>query len=621
MIERMIPLAYPIALAVISVGVATAEHFFPWRPAQRQWRRALGSDFIHLVFNGHFLGVILFGIASAHLLPHLDLSIARAGLTGHLYRNLASEWPLWLQIVVALVVIDFVQWCVHNLLHRVPLLWKLHQTHHSVVDGEMDWIVSFRFQWTEVVVYKSMLYLPLAFFGFAPAAVLFHAIFGTLVGHLNHANLNLGKSWLRYIFNTPRMHIWHHDYDGDAKTTVNFGVIFSAWDWLFGTAKLPAEPPARLGFAGVERFPTRFLSQAVWPLQALVKVRADGALAVGTGALLVAGGWWLHGPMLALDDASVGGERAASSQPAGRALRRVSPAEATAALARFGDEARAAGYAHPEEQVATDELAAAIGSPRLVLLDVRPADRFVRGHLPSARAVDRGDYSEAAPIPGLSLPRERLQELLRARGVRRDSVVVLYGDGGPEAYRLWWTLREVGGFHARVLDGGLARWKQAGHPLVEGMPAPPPVGDVALPPSPSSPKLRWREVEPLVRAPGTVLLDARTAIEFSGSARHPDAAAAGHIPGARLLPWTELIRGDGDTRLKPVAELAAIFAERGVDTHQHVVVHCQSGTRSAVAYFALYQVGVPEAQLTNYNGSWAEYSRLGLPIELAERGR
>jgi 3-mercaptopyruvate sulfurtransferase SseA/sterol desaturase/sphingolipid hydroxylase (fatty acid hydroxylase superfamily) len=619
MLERLMPFLYPLALAVISVAVATAEHFFPWRKEQRQWRRALGSDFLHLVFNGHFLGLILYGVATTWILPHLDLWMARAGLTGHVYRNLAASWPLWVQIPVALIVVDFVQWCVHNLLHRVPFLWKFHQAHHSVVDGEMDWIASFRFQWTEVVVYKSVLYLPLAFFGFAPAAILFHAIFGTVIGHLNHANLNLGRSWIRYIFNTPRMHLWHHDYDGDAKTTVNFGIIFSIWDWIFGTAKMPDHSPARLGFAGVEQFPTNFLSQTAWPLQKWLRMPADGALAVGVGYLILGAGWWLHEPHVtatATATMAAAGERAASSQPAGTAAHRVSPEEATAALIHFGDEGRAAGYAHPEELVSIDELAAALGSPRLVILDIRSENRFTRGHIPSARRVDRSDYAQSAPIPGLSVSRERLQELLRRSGVRQDSVVVLYSDGGPEPYRLWWTLREIGGFHARVLDGGLTRWKAEGRPLVEGTPLAPAAGDVELrAASSSAPKLLWREIEPVVHADGAVLIDARSLAEFTGTERNHDAVRAGHIPGARHLEWTELLRTEADPRLKPVAELRSLFARIGMRDDAPVVTQCQSGTRSSVIYFALYQLGVPAERLINYNGSWAEYSRLELPIE------
>ncbi len=253
--------AYVVALAAISLLTALLERLFPLR-RQDQLRRAAWSDVVHLVVNGHFLGILLYGVATHRVLPLLDA----AGLPALVGRNVAASWPLWVQIPVALVVVDLIQWCVHNLLHRVPFLWPLHQTHHSVKDGEMDWIVAFRFQWTEVVVYQAILYVPLAWFGFAPAAMMVHAIFGTLIGHLNHANLDLGHGAWRYVLNSPRMHIWHHDRDVAAGATKNFGIIFSTWDWIFGTAKLPPAPPARIGFPGDETFPTDFFAQSAWPL-------------------------------------------------------------------------------------------------------------------------------------------------------------------------------------------------------------------------------------------------------------------------------------------------------------------------------------------------------------------
>ncbi len=131
---------------------------------------------------------------------------------------------MWLQAGVAIVVLDFLQWCIHNLLHRFPILWSFHKLHHGVKDGEMDWIVSFRFQWTEVVVYKAAMVLPLAWMGFSVEALWIQAVVGTAIGHLNHANLPWTYGPLRYVLNNPAMHIWHHDHDGPAT---NFGVGIS----------------------------------------------------------------------------------------------------------------------------------------------------------------------------------------------------------------------------------------------------------------------------------------------------------------------------------------------------------------------------------------------------------
>lgn len=609
---------YPLALGVISVLVATLEWLFPWRKDQKQLRKGLLSDFLHLLFNGHFLGLILFGLASRYVLPYVDQWLGYMGWTTYVYRNAAAEWPVWLQILVALFVIDFVQWCVHNLLHRVPFFWELHKCHHSVVDGEMDWIVSFRFQWTEVVVYKSILYLPLAFFGFGWEAVMFHAIFGTLIGHLNHANLDLGHGWWRYILNSPRMHIWHHYYEGNEKTTVNFGIIFSIWDWIFGTAKMPEQPPAKLGFHGVEQFPKDFFGQAAWPVQEVLHTDPKATRWIGgiVGVFVLGLGFWLATqsnhraiitPML--------GEKAASSQPlalvqATPQAYSATPEEATQAIAAFGTDARKAGYQHPEAMVSIKELAKALGSPKLTLLDIRPKWRYVTGHIPSARNLSRSDYSSSQPIPGLTKAPKALQTLLRSHGVSKDSVVVLYTDGGPEAFRLWWSLYHTTGYTTRILDGGLQAWKHEGHGLAEGWTKPAQVGNIELTSLPSTRPLLWKEWETFRKNPHLVILDARNHAEYTGKKQHRNATRAGHIPGAQHMVWHTVIRSPNDRRLKPETALRKLFTRTGIQSNSAVMAYCQSGTRSAALFFALYQVGYPTSQLANYDGSWAEYSRL-----------
>lgn len=280
--------SYPFWLTILSLGVFGLERVRPWRPQQRVNRPYLWSDLLHIVFNGHFLGVTVYGLYTSFLHPPIVDALARFGLVDTLLANVASLWPVWVQIVVAMFVVDFAQWCVHNVLHRVPVLWQIHKVHHSIVDGEMDFVVSFRFHWLEVVVYKSALYLPLAFFGFGAEAIFVHAVFGTLIGHLNHSNFWLDWGPLRYLMNGPRMHIWHHDYDGDEKTTKNFGIIFSVWDWILRTAYLPENPPARLGYAGVEAMPRDFFSHAIWPITSRWT-----AVASGLGLVLLGGMYYL----------------------------------------------------------------------------------------------------------------------------------------------------------------------------------------------------------------------------------------------------------------------------------------------------------------------------------------
>jgi sterol desaturase/sphingolipid hydroxylase (fatty acid hydroxylase superfamily) len=149
-------------------------------------------------------------------------------------------------------------------MHRVPVLWEFHKVHHSI--EELDWLGNWRFHWMEVVVYKVLLYPVAAFFGASGPALFWCGIASTLSGHLAHANLPLKLGPLRYVFIGPAMHAWHHVHPDAGPPDRNFGLMFSVWDWLFGTAHLPAEtPPARLGFAGIERYPQDLVRQWLAP--------------------------------------------------------------------------------------------------------------------------------------------------------------------------------------------------------------------------------------------------------------------------------------------------------------------------------------------------------------------
>ena len=149
----------------------------------------------------------------------------------------------------------------------------------------MSWIVAFRFSWLEAVIYKSLCYLPLAVLGFSVESLFVHAVLGTLIGHLNHANLNWDYGPLRYVLNSPRMHLHHHDYHSLAPGQ-NFGIIFSCWDWIFGTANLPDEPPTRIGVPTTQPLPRDFIAQAGWPLT-LFLGDANSLLARAVGVVVV----------------------------------------------------------------------------------------------------------------------------------------------------------------------------------------------------------------------------------------------------------------------------------------------------------------------------------------------
>lgn len=238
----------------------------PWRKGQGIVRRDFWMDGFYMFFNFFLFNLIGFAALSNVGVELFNDLLAMVGIS-NLVAIEVSSWPSWAKLLTMFVVVDFVHWNVHRLLHRVPWLWEFHKVHHSV--KEMGFAAHLRFHWMETIVYKSLQYVPLAMIGFGIQDFFVVYMFGVLVGHLNHANLNWDYGPLRYVFNNPKMHIWHHAkfLPSSHQYGVNYGLTLSVWDYLFKTAYIPQDGrDIELGFEKDEEFPQTFVQQVVYPL-------------------------------------------------------------------------------------------------------------------------------------------------------------------------------------------------------------------------------------------------------------------------------------------------------------------------------------------------------------------
>lgn len=134
----------------------------------------------------------------------------------------------------------------------------------------MGFAAHLRYHWMEPVAYKSLLYIPIAIIGnYDVKDIAIVYFFSITIGHLNHANLGWDYGLLKYIFNNPKMHIWHHakKLPKHARFGVNFGLTLSIWDYLFKTEYVPHDgKDIEIGFSGDEKFPKHFLAQELYPM-------------------------------------------------------------------------------------------------------------------------------------------------------------------------------------------------------------------------------------------------------------------------------------------------------------------------------------------------------------------
>jgi sterol desaturase/sphingolipid hydroxylase (fatty acid hydroxylase superfamily) len=256
---------YLYALILLSLVVWGIELALPWRKGQAPLRKDFWLDVFYMFFNFFLFSLVGYnGLSNMGVNLFNDFLADTFGITNLVALEISS-WSHITQLFVMFILVDFLSWWTHRLLHRVPFLWNFHKVHHSV--KEMGFAAHLRYHWMETIVYKSIQYVPMAMIGFGIEDFFIVHMFALAIGHLNHANLGWDYGPLKYVFNNPKMHIWHHAKDlGKNKYGVNFGISLSLWDYVFGTDYIPHDGrDIVLGYDGDEQMPEGFVGQSVAP--------------------------------------------------------------------------------------------------------------------------------------------------------------------------------------------------------------------------------------------------------------------------------------------------------------------------------------------------------------------
>lgn len=280
-----------------------------------------------------------------------------------------------------------------------------------------------------------------------------------------------------------------------------------------------------------------------------------------------------------------------------------------------------AHYAHPERLVSTAWLADNLDTDSLVVVE---SDEDVllydTGHIPGAVKVDwHTDLNDEVTrdyVDGAAFSR-----LMSAKGITRDSTVVIYGDKSNwwAAYALWvFTL--FGHEDVRLLDGGRDKWLAEGRPTTTDVPA---TQNVEYPVVERNDAPIRAYMSDVLDHLGKPLIDVRSADEYTGARTHmpayPEEGAlrGGHIPSAASVPWARAAAEDGTFRSR--AELDAIYRDEvGLKDDDDVVAYCRIGERSSHTWFVLFHL-LGFSKVRNYDGSWTEWGNaVRVPIVKGE---
>ncbi len=187
-----------------------------------------------------------------------------------------TEWPLVLQLPLALVIGELPGYTVHRLEHEWDGLWRFHATHHSA--PRLYWLNAGRFHPIDSLLTFVPSYGLLVLLGCPIEVLALFTLVSAVHGIFQHANVQLKLGVLNHFFSMAELHRWHHSKTMD-EANHNYGQTVILWDTLFGTRFLPKdrEPPAEIGIPDLDAFPMTWWAQIQSPFQ-WARIKSDSAL-------------------------------------------------------------------------------------------------------------------------------------------------------------------------------------------------------------------------------------------------------------------------------------------------------------------------------------------------------
>jgi len=268
-------------------------------------------------------------------------------------------------------------------------------------------------------------------------------------------------------------------------------------------------------------------------------------------------------------------------------------------------------YAHPEQLVETDWVAAHAADANVRIVDMRSATTaYPAGHVPGAVYLPPVAIRDATRPPTFLPTPQEFEALMAKLGIGDSTRVVVYDErGGIYAARLWWILNYFGHSNVALVNGGWVKWAAEQRTASTETPAPPVARFTARP------QPRWvataSDVVGAINKPGVKIVDARTQAEIDGTDLR-GIKRGGFVASSVPVYWEDLLDAPQRT-FKSADQLKKIYEDRGILRSQEVIAYCQVGMRASVDLFALRPIGYDK--LRNYYGAWEESgNRDDLPI-------
>ena len=265
----------------------------------------------------------------------------------------------------------------------------------------------------------------------------------------------------------------------------------------------------------------------------------------------------------------------------------------------------------------TPSMLSAIPQDKRVVVDTRPAWKFLFGHIPGAINLDdwwEFTYKSEGVKGLLKDDKTFIAEKFAPLGFSPGKSIIIYGepdDPWRTDGRFFWMFEYYGFQKVSLLDGGFASWKKADKKIERGRQNPTPQEKSAL----NSINLNIEVIADKYMinksflSDNFMIIDNRTQKEFDGATPY-GSPKGGHIPNAIHIHWSEFFQADGT--LKKLPALNSLLIQNAIHPNKEIIVYCTGGVRSAMAYFVFRYLGF---KVRNYDGSWWDWSRSSLLVE------
>ena len=249
-----------ISLAVLSITFC-AERLHPLTPDWNRNRGDLQPDIASILIVGVGLESalkVVGPVLATLVFISLDLPVG--------YRVLPEGTPIWLEVMIVVLVVEFAKYWFHRISHNSDFWWPLHSVHHSV--KRMHMLNGFRIHPLYHFITFIFGVMPCHLLGASDQALIMNGVILAVGGAIQHCNIKLQYGWLNYIFNTNELHRWHHSLLLEEANN-NYGAVLIIYDVLFGTHYYrPDASPVELGILDEKNYPmNNYWKQLVVPFR------------------------------------------------------------------------------------------------------------------------------------------------------------------------------------------------------------------------------------------------------------------------------------------------------------------------------------------------------------------